>query len=566
MDMTPAPKAIGSEQSSIAKLILDRHDELKVDRNQRAQEMEAVARIYRPQRQGFSTSTDKRDGYNLHELFNSKTMIAAQNMGANLYSTLCNQANDWFQATTPDPDRAAAPEAKLYLDTVSTRMLRSFGPGISTFYAAAVPWAADIPVLGTGCMVSDEGMGRRRFIDTCVSPASFVFAVDVDGMADELHVERWLTAVQAARFYGVENLPAKLREKAALPQQDMTRYRFVQAMQPNDSYTPGSFGPKGRPLISTHVCEEGRTVVRQLGMYEQNFAIPRWDVDGENPWGRGLGYLTLASGRKLQAQARDNLQAGALMARPPIATAGTKALREGAKLEPGKFLHGALAMGNGAALAKPILTGNGLPVTAEMERQTVEEVEAGWLSQLLTLTNRTGMGNMEVLERIEERLRIHAPFTGRMQTEGLSFIVERRFKMLLRAGQLPPPPPVLQGQPLEIRYTSVAALAQKASEGVATRRLVQDLTALAAAQGTPEAQQQVWDNANSDEIAMILADSGGAPARAIRAPEDREARRQARAEQMQQQQAMAAMAQAAGAAKDAAGAASMMMPAEGGGM
>lgn len=563
MDMTPAPRAIGSEQSGIARLILDRFEELKVDKNARAPEMEAVARIFRPQRQGFATSTDKRDAYNLHELFNSKSLIAAQNMGANLYSTLCNQANDWFQATTPDPDRAADPEAKLWLDTVSTRMLRSFGPGISTFYASAVSWAADVSALGTSCMVSDEGMGRRRLIDTCVSPASFVFAVDVDGMADELHVERWLTAVQAARFYGAENLPPKIREQAVAGKQD-TRYRFVQAIQPNDSYTPGSFGPKGRPFISTHVCEEGRAVVRQLGMYEQNFAIPRWDVDGENPWGHGLGYLTLASGRKLQAQARDNLQAGALMARPPIGTVGTKALREGAKLNPGAFLHGAVSH-TGQQLVRPIVTGNGLPVTAEMERQTIEEVESGWLSQLLTLSNRTGLGNLEVIERMEERLRLHAPFTGRMQTEGLSFVLERRFRMLLRAGQLPPPPKVLQKQPLEIRYTSVAALAQKAAEGVATRRLVQDLTALAAAQGTPEGSQEVWDNANADEIALILADSGGAPARAIRAPEDREARRKQRADQLAQQQALAAMAQTAGAAKDAAGAAQMMMPQDRGG-
>lgn len=561
MEMTPAPRAIGSEQSSVAKLILDRYDELKVDKNQRAPEMEAVARIYRPQRQGFATSTDKRDSYNLHDLFNSKSLIAAQNMGANLYSTICGDGNDWFQATTPDPERAADPEAKIYLDTVSARMLRSFGPGLSTFYAAAVPWCADVSALGTACMVSDEGTTRRRLVDTCVSPASFVFAVDVDGMADELHVERWLTAVQAARFYGAENLPAKIREAALQGKQDI-RYRFIQAIQPNDSYTPGSFGPKGRPFISTHVCEEGRAVVRQLGMYEQNFAIPRWDVDGENPWGRGLGYLTLASGRKLQAQTRDNLQAGALMARPPIGTVGTKALREGAKLAPGAFLHGAVSH-TGQQLVRPIMTGNGLPVTAEMERQTVEEVESGWLAQLLTLSNRTGLGNLEVIERMEERLRLHSPFLGRMQTEGLSFILERRFKMLLRAGQLPPPPKVLQNQPLEIRYTSVAALAQKAAEGVATRRLVQDLTALAAAQGTPEAQQEVWDNANSDEIAMILADSGGAPARAIRAPQDREARRKQRADQLAQQQALAAMAQTAGAAKDAAGAAQMMMPAEG---
>lgn len=556
--------AIGAENSSLAKLIFARNDELLVDRNARAPELEAVSRLYRPQRQGFRSQSDKRDDYNLHQLFNSTTLINSSNMAANVYSTLCNQANDWFQATTADPGVADDPAAKDWLDIVSRRMLASFGPGISTFYSAAVSWSADISVLGTGCMVSDEGMGRRRLIDTCVSPADFVFSVDVDGMADELIVTRWLTPVQAARFYGIDALPPKLRERAAQNKAD-TRTRFLQAVQPNDDFTPGSFGPKGRPFLSTHVSEDGMAVVRQGGMYEQNFAIPRWDVDGENPWGHGLGYLTLASGQKLQAQSRDNLTAGALMAKPPIATAGTKALRENAKLAPGVFLHGALAVGNGQQLVKPLQMSQGLPVTAEMERQTREEVENGWLAQLLTLANRTGLGTLEVIERMEERLRLHAPYTGRMQTEGLSFVLERRFKMLLRAGQLPPPPKVLAGQPLEIRYTSVAALAQKAGEGVATRRLVQDLTALAAAQPSPGAAQGIWDNANTDEIAAILADSGGAPARVIRAPQDREAIRQARAQQEQMQQALAAAQQGAAAMKDMGAAQASMAPMQGGG-
>ncbi|MES2667451.1 MAG: portal protein [Pseudomonadota bacterium] len=546
--MSPAPKAIGAENSSVAKMIFSRHEEMLTDRNARAPELEAVARLYRPQRQGFRSSSEKRDEYNLHALFNSTTLIAAGNMSSSLYSTLCSPANDWFQTTPPDPDLAEFPSVKRWNDIVSARMLRSFGPGISTFYASAVSWTADTVALGTGCLVSDEGFGRRRLIDSCISPADFVFACDVDGMADELITERWMTPVQAARFYGIDALPPKLRERAVQGKTD-TRSRFLQAMQPNDSFTPGSFGAKGRPYLSTHISEDGMAVVRQGGMYEQNFAIPRWDVDGSNPWGHGMGYLTLASGQKLQAMSRDNLQAGAMMAKPPIGTTGTKALREGAKLAPGAFLHGAVSH-TGQQLVRPILTGQGLPVTADMERMAKDEVENGWHAQLLTLVNRTGMGNLEVIERMEERLRLQAPFIGRMQTEGLSMVLERRFKMLFRAGQFPPPPRELGNQPLEIRFTSVAALAQKAGEGVATRRLLQDTYAMAAAQPTPEAQQEVWDNIDRDAAMAVLADSGGVPSRVVRSPEDREAIRQGRAQQKQMADAMAMAQQGAAAAKD----------------
>lgn len=563
--LAPAPaahvpqSALGAEMNPLARAILDRYAELKVDRDARAPEMEAVARLYRPQRQGFRAGTATRDDYNLHELFNSLTLTSATNMAASLYSTLCNPANDWFQATTLDRDLAEWHTVKDWLDIVSRRMLASFAPGVANFYSSAVSWCADTPVLGTGAMVSDEaGPGsRRRLIDTCLSPADFVFSVGADGMADELIAERWLTPVQAARFYGYENLPPKLRERAAAATPDVFRVRFLQAIQPNDDWRPGVFGARGAPWISTHVCEEGMAIVRQGPVRDQSFAVPRWDVDGANPWGRGLGYLNLASGRKLQAQTRDNLTAGALAARPPMGTTGTRGLREGAQLAPGKFLHGAVSH-TGQRLVQPITAFNGLPITAEMERQTREEVENGWHAQLLTLVNRTGLGNLEVIERMEERLRLQAPYLGRMQTEGLAVILERRFGLLFRAGQLPPPPPEMRNQPLEIRFTSVAALAQKAAEGVATARLLEDTYKLAGAMPTPDAAAEVWDNVDTDRALAVLAEARGAPAAALRSPEARAARRAERAQMMAQAQAMAMAQQGAAAAKDAAGAAAMM--------
>lgn len=557
--MTGPRPGIGQEGSALARQIFARFEELKMDRNGRAEELDAVARLYRPQRQGFRHQAAKRDQWNLHELFNSTTLVAAGNMTASIYSTLCNPTNDWFQATTMDRDLAEWKTVKEWLDIVSRRMLMSFSPAISNFASSAVSWCADTPVLGTGFMLSDEGMGnRRRLIDTCISPADAVFAVDADGTADELIVERWMTPVQAARYYGHDALPPKLREAAVQMKAD-SRSRFIQAIQPNDRYTPGAFGAGGKPYLSTHVSEDGMAVVKQGGMFDQPFAIPRWDVDGANPWGRGLGYLNLASGRKLQAQERDNLTAGALAAKPPMGTTGPRAIREGTKMTPGAYIHGAISH-TGQQLVQPLFTFNGLPITADMARATREEVENGWHAQLLTLVGRTGMGNLEVIERMEERLRLQAPYIGRMQTEGLQTVLQRRFGLLFRAGQLPPPPPEMRGQTLDIRFTSVAALAQKAQEGVATARLLDDTIKLASAQPDPKAMMEVWDSVDIDRAQAVLAEARGAPSSVLRSPEERDARREARAQAEQMQQMMAMAQQGAATAKDAAQAGAAMMP------
>ena len=367
--------------------------------------------------------------------------------------------------------------------------------------------------------------------------------------------------MQAARYYGADNLPQKVREKlgrdAGSRPDQVERLTYIQAVQPNDEYTPGRLGPKGKPWLSTHVCMEMATVVKQGGMYEPNFSAPRWDVDGNEAFGRGLGYLTLAAGTKLQAMTRDNLQAGALAARPPMGTTGTRSMRRDAKIAPGAFLHGAVSH-TGQQLVRPMFTFNGLPITIEQEKHAKEEVENGWHAALLSLTGRTGLGNLEVIERMEERLRLNAPFLGRMQSEGLTAVLERRFAMLFRAGQIPDPPKEMAGKPLEMKFTSVAAMAQKSQEGVAVARILEDAYKLASS--NPSQADAVWDKVDIDASMDVLAEARGAPATIMRSPEEVQRRREERAKQIEQERMMAMMQQGAGAAKDAAGAMSQMAP------
>ena len=547
---------LGGENNPVARLVLDRFEELKAERDARAPELEAVAKLYRPQRQGFRTTTGKRDDYNLHQLFNSTTLQSSTAFAAAVYQAINNTANDWFQATTFDQDLANWGPVKHWLARTSRRMLLSFSAGLSNFASSSVPWCADTAILGTGAMVSDEGRGRKRLVDSCLSPADFVFGVDADGEADEMMVERWLTPKQAADFYGIDALPSVLRSRA-IAGQNGERTRFIQAWTLNSDWNPTAFGAAGKPWLSTHVSEDGKAVVGQSGTYEQAFAIPRFDVDGSNPWGHGMGYLNLASGRKLQAQERDNLTAGAFAAKPVMGTTGKRAIPEGYEMAPGAYMHGAISH-TGQKLAQPLFTFNGLPITAEMAKQTREEVQSGWHAQLLTFVGRTGLGHMEVIEIMEERLRAMAPFLGRMQTEGHAVILERRFGIMLRAGQFDPIPKELAGQPLDIRFTSVAAQAAKAQEGLSTARLFQDVAALASVQPSPEAQAEVWDSFDHDAYVERMAEARGAALDVLRTPEQIAARREQRAQAAKAQQAMAMAAQGAAAAKDGAAAAQMM--------
>ena len=75
---------------------------------------------------------------------------------------------------------------------------------------------------------------------------------------------------------------------------------------------------------------------------------------------------------------------------------------------------------------------------------------------------RNNMTATEVAERHEEKLMMLGPVLSRLNQEVLKPLIERAFNILQRAGQIPPPPPELQGQSLSIEYTSMLARSQRA--------------------------------------------------------------------------------------------------------
>ncbi|MEO0385863.1 MAG: hypothetical protein AAF234_20195, partial [Pseudomonadota bacterium] len=101
-----------------------------------------------------------------------------------------------------------------------------------------------------------------------------------------------------------------------------------------------------------------------------------------------------------------------------------------------------------------------------------------------------------------------------------------------------------------IEYTSVAALAQKAQEGLAVSRVLVDTSELAKVHPDPET---VWDAVDTDYAQKALVEARGAPERMMRSVDDIAARREARAQERQQANALAAAQQGADIAGSLAG-------------
>jgi hypothetical protein len=136
-----------------------------------------------------------------------------------------------------------------------------------------------------------------------------------------------------------------------------------------------------------------------------------------------------------------------------------------------------------------------------------------------------------VAERHEEKLLMLGPVIERLDNEALNPLVDNAFDQLLMAGALPPPPPDLHGQSLEVVYTSVLAQAQRAVATNGVDRFVGNLGQIASF------KPGVLDNFNEDEWARSYSDMLGVapnlivPSNQVAIIRDQRAKAQAAAQQ-----------------------------------
>jgi hypothetical protein len=168
----------------------------------------------------------------------------------------------------------------------------------------------------------------------------------------------------------------------------------------------------------------------------------------------------------------------------------------------------------------------------------------------LMLANQTDsrMTATEVAERHEEKLLMLGPVLERLQNEMLDPLIEMTFNRMLAAGIVPPPPPELEGQDLNVEFVSMLAQAQRAVGTNSIDRFVGTLGNIASF------KPDVLDKLNTDKWADLYSDMLGVNPSLIVPADQVDALRQARAQQQQAAQQAEQMAQGASAAKDLAGA------------
>lgn len=523
---------------SRADEIIRRHDALKGARGMLEAQWSDIAELLSPFRDDFTTL--RQPGENRQtKVFDSSPMIAGENLAAGIWGAVTNSAFDWFDIEAEEPALQDDHEVKEWLEAAARALRGVFAGNGQQFYGQAADLYHDLVHFGTGVFYTEES--DRSLVRYCCRPLSECLVAENDeGTVDTNYRRFKLTARQAVRQFGDE---VGERVRKAVDKTPDQPFDFIHAVMPREDYDPGRRDARGKAFRSVYVGMDDRNVLREGGYEEFPYQVARWSTRSRGVYGDSPAMLALPDTKMLNTMGKVTLT-GAIKVIDPLILAHDQLKMRGIRAAPGQIIYGGVD-GQGRQLVAPMVTGANHNLGFEIEEQRRTMIREAFMASLLLMTHEGNQTATEYLGKQAERIRMFAPYLGRIQMEFLGPVIQRTFAVLVRRSQamwarrlpaiLPPPPEALQDTKLRIRYTSPLDRQQKSGEAVAIERFLEGFVPLA------QLQPDMWDALDTDELNKARADGYGVPKRIFRSPDELAEFRQARSAR----EAMTAAAQAA---------------------
>lgn len=470
-------------------------------------------------------------------LYDSTALQAVQDLASAFQGTLTNPATVWSKLRYQDDDLNNDSEAVSWLENVNAIMHNKLNE--SNFNTEIAKGYQSFVSLANMAIFHEENEdGGFRF--TSAHIGQICWAENRDGVVDTVYRKFNLTAKQAIERWGKDVHPEIIKCFEKDPDKE---FAFMHCIMPRDpkqvklndvGLAPGN----KRPVASIYVDMTHKALVEESGYYEVPVLVARWSLMPNEKYGRGPGHLALPDTRTLNRLKQRGLEAIDLQVRPPI-FANQRDVFGQLDMRPGGI--SIVKDHNGVREFVSQARSDILQFSVEELRNSIKSIF--FLDKLL-LPPRTETGEMtayEVSQRTEQMQRVLGPTLSRLNNELLSPLVVRAFKLLLRSGQLPELPDILQerGINVEIVFVNQLARAQQIQDVSTIQQWVQGLAYMA------QLDPSIIDNLNADGIAKHTAKILGVPEIAVQNNDVVAQIRQQRAQQAQQAQALDAGVKAA---------------------
>lgn len=515
-----------------------------------------LSEFIQPYRGRFTLDDVDRGGKRFQNIINSRGTRAHRIARSGLFAGLMSPNRPWLKLETLSDDLTLFPPVANWLYATEQAMLKLF---LQTNLYNAAP-----VLLGETLLFATGAMGHLESASNVASffayPAgSYLIDQSEDQTVNAFVYEAKMTASRMIERYGRDRVSQQVR--TAFDRSNYsTMFPVTVFVEPNPDFRLDALDSRFFRFRSTHFEPNGvrDRFLRQSGFREFPYYVPRWDRTGEDVYGTNCPAMeVLGDIRGMQIMEREKSKAVELNVRPPLG--GPPELRtKNIDKQPGGVTFYESTPTN---RLQPVYQVDPRIQEMRFDIQAIEQRinEGFFVDMFLAITSMPGIqpkNQLELLQRNAERLIQLGPALEQFFGEFLTPMVARTFNQMARANLLPPPPPELEDQQLQVRYISTLALAQRSFEVDALERHANYVGTLAGLD--PQAQ----DKFNTDESIDLYGHLVGVHPSVIVPTEIANQVREQRAEQAR---AVAAAEQAqalAGAAQSGAGGVKQLVEAD----
>lgn len=485
-------------------------------------------------------TTDRNKGHKRNtKQYNNTARRASRSLSAGMMAGMSSPARPWFRLGTHNKALREVGAVKRWLNQVERLLFAIFSE--SNFYNTLAQVYDELGTFATAPMAIYENF-ENVIRCQAFTVGSYFLGVNGQGMVDSMYREYQLTVGSLVSQFGLDNVSEAVRRNFHNGTTE-TWIDVIHAIEPNDDRDGMKVGDMAYRSVYYEKSETENNFLREKGFEEFPIMAPRWQVTAEDTYGTECpGMTALGDVKQLQIQEKKKAQALDKLVDPPLqAPAEMKGKR--ISIIPGDTSY-VDQRGPGTGIA-PIYTVSPdfNAISADIQQTEHRINQAYFVDLFLMFTNieqRERVTQEEIIRKNEEKLLMLGPMLQRTQNELFDKVIDRTFKIALRADIVPEPPPELQGQQLSIEYLSPLFQAQKS---VATNTIERMSTYVGnLAQIAPEA----LDKFDADQAVDEYADALGVNPNIILTDDEVMDVRAQRERQIQMQQA-AAMA---GPAKD----------------
>lgn len=477
------------------------------------------------------------------DIFNNTATLAARTAQAGLMSGNTSPSRPWFQLRTPDSKLNKVRTVRIWLDEVRQRMVEIFLK--SNLYTVLPLVYYDLLIFGTSAfalMEDDEDTIRAYHMPI----GTYALRTGYRGNVNGCYRSFTMSVEQLVRRFGLENCSPTVQDHFRSKRFDVN-IKVRHAVEENPNADASRLDSKFLPFRSIYyeIGNSNQRLLSVKGTHDLCVIAPRWQVNGEDSWGFGLGHEVLGDAKQLQVQEKRKLQLLEMITSPPRSVpAGLRDEFIGTMANEFTFVPD--TGGNGPKVEPNYVPEPNFQHLALDIQNTERRIKRGMFEDLFLMfdgIDKSGVTATEIQARQQEKMMVMGPVLERLNDEMLDPIVKRTFGIMERAGLLPVPPQELQDQPILVEYISIMAQAMKLNGVVSVERFVSFVG------GVGNTRPDALDKLNTDETIDVYADMVGVPPQMVNDEKIVKQIRTTRAKQQQAQEAMVAAQQMATTAK-----------------